>query len=436
MTSGRKLRTQAVTFALVLALAGTGMVFALPRWTDTSRPLTTTRAGSAFLIAVIALSLLLLGKPNSLVRDLREAFNFPAFAVVSLALAGSLWSINTSASLLENLRLLSGLFAAFALHRTWDHSTIRRLVLLALSASFAISLALHVMNPALLIRNGTIWAGLYNSSSTAGLLSALGVLLSLLERKLSLFIRASGGLLSLGVLFLSGSRTAQLALLVALFCAPLLQFARSPRTTAFVLGTLLPFATVMAVLSAGYLGAAAGKNASLSGRTGVWSGSWNMFLDRPLLGWGPAAPWSVFSLGYDFGFGGDLVPQGAHSLILEFAVGLGLPGAVAICLFFGRVGRRAWFERNAAVAAFSLFILVASVTNVYVFKSSLASALLWLAVFKPKHRGMNYERQRSDSATTDRASSFRNRADPLIEPLPRPVFEVARNGAGSSSFQR
>lgn len=77
-----------------------------------------------------------------------------------------------------------------------------------------------------------------------------------------------------------------------------------------------------------------------------------MFLDRPVIGWGPV------SYGYELGSRTGVAYRGAHNLYLFLLIETGLVGAVPFFIALGLCLQSAWHNRGGAYGVLPLALLV------------------------------------------------------------------------------
>jgi O-antigen ligase len=188
------------------------------------------------------------------------------------------------------------------------------------------------------------WQGIYSHKNV---LSQMITLSSLVFLFLSMILRryrylAWGGLfLSVALLLLSTSKT---ALIVFLSLVVILQIYRALRwrnTKAILVLTIMSLTVVSVIIvligNAEVIVSSMGKDISLSGRTGIWTGVWEQIQQKPLLGYGRSAFWhedgnmsalvgSYVGLNY-------LAPH-SHNGFLDLTADLGIIGLVLFLLSF------------------------------------------------------------------------------------------------------
>ncbi len=94
------------------------------------------------------------------------------------------------------------------------------------------------------------------------------------------------------------------------------------------------------------------QNGDTAGREKIFTASWQMFLDRPLIGWGPV------SYGYELGSRTGVLYRGAHNLYLFLLIETGLLGAVPFFIALGLCAQAAWRNRGGAYGVLPLALLV------------------------------------------------------------------------------
>lgn len=120
------------------------------------------------------------------------------------------------------------------------------------------------------------------------------------------------------------------------------------RRAGAVKGNLLPFAA-LALIAAGALWALQGE--SVAGRLAWWRGAWEMFLERPLAGFGHAAYGWAHQLFVEAGAFRERSSY-AHNYYLEYLAENGLPGALCWFWFLWRaVKARTGLAKYAVIAA-------------------------------------------------------------------------------------
>jgi exopolysaccharide production protein ExoQ len=105
-----------------------------------------------------------------------------------------------------------------------------------------------------------------------------------------------------------------------------------------------------------------GRDATLSGRTGIWGQTWRFIQERPALGWGYAAFWRGIE-GESFKVVAALrfIVFHAHNGFLEIWLELGLLGLILFVLSYLRAWRKLWpvlRSGDPGRGAWMVFVLV------------------------------------------------------------------------------
>jgi O-antigen ligase len=113
-----------------------------------------------------------------------------------------------------------------------------------------------------------------------------------------------------------------------------------------------------------------------AGRDEIFSLGWGMFLEKPVLGWGPVSHQAVLGsrLGSRFGLGG---PRDFHNLYLHILTEVGLAGAVPFFLAILICWRSAWRARNNIQGILPM-AMVLSLLVVSMVLTTMDNKLLWL----------------------------------------------------------
>jgi tetratricopeptide (TPR) repeat protein len=207
---------------------------------------------------------------------------------------------------------------------------------------------------------------------------------------------------ALGVVFMSGSRTAWLALLAVGLAAVVL---RLRLRLSVVAGFAAIAGAVLAVLA--FSGALATFTArllntyTLALRAETWSSALGIWLERPLTGWGPSSFAAVFRFNEDLPIYPD--PGGhAHNLVVQVLLEAGAVGLVALVIGVFGLAIGIWRHPNRssyAVAGIALFGLMSLVDLPGNFPMVLAVGICWAALAAPRA-----------SETQLAAAAHRNRA--------------------------
>lgn len=267
--------------------------------------------------------------------------------LIAIALASVLWSSTWWVTLRRDIALIQTTFLGLYMAARYTLNEQLRLLAwtfgLAIILSFVFALAppnYGVMHDGL--HDGR-WRGIYIHKNSLGSVMDLSVvsflLLALSDRSYRWFAWAGFGLSAILIL-LSGSKTALVVLLTLLALLPLYKALRWRRDLVIVVliaAVLLGggFTTLLLSNLETALGAL-GKDATLSGRTDLWSVLWEMIWNRPLLGYGYGGFWQGAkgeASSYVWQVVGWEAPHG-HNGYLDLWIDLGLLGLSTFVIYF------------------------------------------------------------------------------------------------------
>jgi O-antigen ligase len=117
-------------------------------------------------------------------------------------------------------------------------------------------------------------------------------------------------------------------------------------------------------------------NGNLAGREQLYPALWTMFLERPVLGWGPIA--NTYELALRVGQR-DRPRRASHNIVLELLTSSGLMGAIPFLVGVGLSARSAWRARHGEHGVLPLALLV-TLLLANMSGDWLASKLLWLTL--------------------------------------------------------
>ncbi|AAK24400.1 O-antigen ligase family protein [Caulobacter vibrioides] len=339
----------------------------------------------AFLPAYGLAFLLIMGRPWNMVRvTVRQPFLIILMVVVVASIS---WSIQPDVSIRRGFAVGCTTLAGLALASRFRWAELARLFAITycflIVASYLVSLALPSIGVMTEIFPGA-WRGLWMEKNGLGGLMAFGACLlgaaALLNPdRAKLFTLFAG--LAIGLVLLSQSKTALASLLLGMTALGFVWIVqRGPAlgaaaTWAGVTGALL--LAMFVLLASDMLFEILGKDATLTGRTEIWTAAMRQIEQRPWQGYGYAAVWSDKS-----GWGplawivndAKFVPQHAHNSWLEQWLGIGLFGLIAWGLFYLQTMSLAvvavYRERGAMLAfpflvVFTLVSLTESIAVVY-----------------------------------------------------------------------
>jgi O-antigen ligase len=312
-------------------------------------------------------------------RSLRAFARQPLLILILLIVAASaLWSINPDQTLRRVVALAMTTLGGAVIAARWRWAQLAEVVGAAHALTAAASLIAVVALPRFGVMHELFpgaWRGLWTEKNSLGINMTIGfiacVAAAVLEpRRRRLWIAAAG--LCLVMVLGSTSKTSLVSCLIGLAGMGLVAVVRrgpvgrlvgtwGAVTGALLLGIGLLFASdaFLAVL---------GKDATLTGRTRIWSAVMGRIQERPWLGYGYGAVWSdtdpwapLAWITRQAGFRA----YHAHNSWLEQWLGLGVAGLAAWSLYFAEVWTRALIAlyRSAGAYLAMPFLLLYSVTT-------------------------------------------------------------------------
>jgi O-antigen ligase len=343
-------------------------------------------------LAEYAVVVLLLCRRRTLILQVFVR-NKALFAVVGLALASFAWSDSPSVTLRRSVALALTTVLGVYLATAFSRSELAALVSWTLLGLVVLSAAFALLHPALGIDalHGSVWRGIFTMKNELGRVAALGAVVWFLraltrDRTLVAIVSAA---VCVYVLVQTGSKTALVVVVfTAGFCLilPALRAHVSiavPATAMTAIGALL--ASQWLMNNAGAVATSLGRDATLTGRSGIWSAVWPLAEERPWFGYG----YSGFWRGVDGPSGQvwaivEVPTPHAHNGLLDLFLQLGALGVFAFLLAFAallwralRAARREWSFHGVLPLVFVLFFGFYNVAE-----SSIAdrNSLLWTLV--------------------------------------------------------
>lgn len=305
----------------------------------------------AFLPAYLVILGLIALRPWDLTRTLgREALLVALLAVV---FASTLWSIDPAATLRRAVALAFTTLAGWVIASRWSWAALAELI----GACFAIDGVLSLILGALVPDMGRMselfpgaWRGLWlEKNGLAGMMS-IGFMAQVaaaiyVPRRRWLWIAMA--LVSFGLVVLSQSKTGLVSMMFGLLIMGLCLFCRrGPVASILAIWAAVAGAIAVAavlILAPDLLLGLLGKDATLTGRTVLWSAALRQLAHQPILGFGYGVLWDHTSTWYpgawithDAGFQAGH----AHNGWLETALGMGLVGLSVWTLYFLQVAGR------------------------------------------------------------------------------------------------
>ncbi|MEO7199522.1 MAG: O-antigen ligase family protein, partial [Dokdonella sp.] len=316
-------------------------------------------AGSSFSrliwLGLFALGALLLALQSGPIAKLLRSLNFFLLAFAILAAASVAWSLDASVTTRRLIRVVTILVdsAAFVLV-AWHSTRLQNVLRPVLTAVLLGSLMFGLFFPALGVHAanaGNIagdWHGLANHKNGLGSLASMGLIFwthAWLSREVRTWFAVLWGGVAALCLILSKSSTAIVASAFTMLF--LLMLMRSPNWTRrympYAVGlfsaTLLLYSIALLQLVPGLdvllspINALTGKDATLTGRTDIWTLIRESIRVHPWLGTGYGAYWTGPNEGspsYEFIARMNFYPASAHNGYLEIVNELGVVGIAVL----------------------------------------------------------------------------------------------------------
>lgn len=325
----------------------------------------------AFLPAYALAFFLILGRPWNMIRaSIRQPFLIILMGVVA---ASIYWSIQPDVSIRRGFAVGCTTMAGLALAARFRWAELARVFAatfcVLIVASYAICIAMPSKGVMTELFPGA-WRGLWMEKNSLGGLMALGTCLltatALLDpRRAKIWLPFAA--LAVGLVLMSQSKTSLASLLLGLMALAFVWICqRGPAfgaaaTWVGVTGFLLLAGFVL--LASDVFFEILGKDATLTGRTQIWTAAMRQIEQRPWLGYGYAAVWSdksgwgpVAWIVHDAKF----TPQHAHNSWIEQWIGIGLFGLMAWGLFYLQtmaLALLAVFRERGAMLAFPFLVV-------------------------------------------------------------------------------
>ncbi|MBL8531065.1 MAG: O-antigen ligase family protein [Hyphomonadaceae bacterium] len=298
-------------------------------------------------------------------------------ALVALAFASTLWSIESGATLRRSVWL--ALTMGFGLYLAWRYEwrTLIEIVAGAVGALVIGSLLVGVLAPGIgrmAMEHPGAWGGLWTHKNTLGGIMALGAPACIAAafvapQRRRVWLACAFGALAL--IFLSTSKTALVAMLLGLGVIGACMLARrGPLQAVLVIAGALAavlLGAAIVLLAPDLIVGALGRDLTLTGRTEIWEAAAPHVAARPWLGFGYGAFWEL-DAGPAFWVrqAVNWEVASAHSGWLELSLGLGRVGVGVFALSLASTlarglgsafDARAGLWAPAFIAAFALYTL-------------------------------------------------------------------------------
>ncbi len=328
-------------------------------------------------VYVVTLSLVAVRWKRFVYADLRSRRLLLLMALlllllVGLAFASILWSAAPEVTLRRSIALVGTTVIGIYFAMRYSVGEQLRLLAWALGIAALLSLLFALVLPSYGISSGEhegAWKGIFDHKNTFGRIMALSALVFLL-----LGVRGSGyhrvawasffGL-SVGLLLLSDSKTAQIIFLALLVLVPLCNVLRWRLTWAVSLpialvlvgGGLAALLLYNAEVVLGFVG----RDATLTGRTQLWAAVLEMIRESPWLGYGYGAFWQGWEGKSAYVWYAAHKAPHAHNGFLDLWLDLGLLGILVFVLGFLMSSLRAmvWVRSTRTAEGFYPLIILA-----------------------------------------------------------------------------
>lgn len=274
------------------------------------------------------------------------------FMLILLIIFSFSWSNNLGITLQKIIAFLGTLIFSIYFCIRYESKEHIEIIAYAILFIIIVSIGIAFIAPdyGISYENNGAWQGAFNQKNVLGKIMTLGALVFLFyfaDKKsvLNKTIALIGLISSLILIYLSQSKTAMLVVLLLSFTiisAVFLQ--KSDKTTkvlfAIIIGALIIISCVIIIYLGEDLLKSLNKDTTLTGRTELWSYSFNKIAERPLLGHGYASFWekekespsyrAEYELGWD--------PPHAHNGFIDLTLELGFIGLIIILIqLFGIV---------------------------------------------------------------------------------------------------
>ncbi len=269
--------------------------------------------------------------------------------LVALAPLSTLWSLDAYMSARTGMYLLLGSLVGVLLATRFSMREQVELVAGALGVVAVLTLLISLAMPSYGLQESN-WRGMFIHKNHLGRWMALGTVACglLATRPGPWRAWALGGATLAGALtVLSGSSTAVIVVLGVGLLALLYSVLRAHVHLAIAVSSLVLLAASAAVVlfvsMPDVVFGALGRDATLTGRTGLWAAVMALILMRPWLGYGYEAFWWGVESSEDVKEVAGWVSNSAHNGFLELGLGIGLLGvalfSVGLLLSFARAFR-------------------------------------------------------------------------------------------------
>lgn len=322
---------------------------------------------------MLAIALVLL-RPGETLRILKRS---PwLLALILLVIASNVWSIAPDKTLRRTLALVCTSLAGIALAARWSWPRFLEVLATAFAIMGVLSLMLAVLKPdwgRMTELFPGAWRGVWVEKNSLGSVMALAAVTQIAAAVLTprrAMVWSGAAALSVFLVLMSTSKTSLVVLLLALAALSFMAVFKGGPLRAVVGGwvAVVGVAGAAVVLTLAWRIAfdLLGKDATLTGRTKVWSGILNQMPSHYSTGFGYGAVWdneSSFGPAMHVAREALFLPAHAHNGWLEVLLALGLPGVVLMALWLAETWMRSiWSAFTSPAGWFALpFTLIYSV---------------------------------------------------------------------------
>jgi exopolysaccharide production protein ExoQ len=335
-------------FVVLLLLSSMNVITAL---TPSSKEQSEARAYSADVdtsTVLIEAGLYMYGGMLALVRWRRvlgaARAVWPLLALSVLACLSTIWSVQPTVSLRRGALLLIATMIAVYVGERYSIKEFASLLAQTLCLMMASVLILYLIAPGYVIDQsayGGAWKGLSAYKNTFGEHMAVGVLLLVLIRfRHFRWVRYAFLLIGAGLLLLSRSATAAVCGVLSLAAIPVWRLLRGRNRLLVYFLVALNFSVGIYCILAfpEPIFQILGRDATLTGRTDLWTMLLPVIANRPILGYGYAAFWTSLNpevLSVWMGTGRHQIPVADNGYI-DLWLSLGALGICAFVYVFAR----------------------------------------------------------------------------------------------------
>jgi O-antigen ligase len=374
-----------------------GLIYPEMRELDPRLGNTDLRPGVVIMQALVYLLLIIVAAPR-VARMLGTLSRIPLLtALFALAVVSMLWSIDPMLTFRRVIPLCSVLIAGVYFGERYSIDEFLQLLRWSFCIVITASCALFFIHPSYVLdpSHEVAWRGICVHKNSFGAYMVLSALLFAMRARERFFLfNCLFCAVSVILVFLSHSATAVILGAVVLFSSLLWRMVKLPMIQLVPFGIvaviavvtpLTPFVTRPPYELLNMLG----RDASLTGRTDLWTAVMIAISRRPLLGYGYDAFWQgVKGESLQAAISAGWLPIHSHNGYLELALGLGIPGLILFALIFiSWIALAIDYARRALGAnafwpiAFAAFFAVQNVTDSVLLSRNELPCLLFVTTF-------------------------------------------------------